>query len=99
MNLPTLSRKSPHKFQDVVSYVIVISSRTMMLVEVEQPHHYFENRRWNVCMSFKKRLQELGVYAPVRRTRGDGDEESAACGQLATSRSRKGKKEDLEAAI
>ncbi len=42
---------------------------------------------------FQKRLQELGVYAHVRGTRGD--EESAACGQLATSRKRK--KDDLEA--
>ena len=33
----------------------------------------------------QNRLHELGVYAHVRGTRGD--EESAACGQLATSRS------------
>lgn len=35
-------------------------------------------------MEFQQRLQELGVYAHVRGTRGD--DESAACGQLATSR-------------
>lgn len=44
---------------------------------------------------FQKRLQELGVYAHVRGTRGD--DESAACGQLATSRKRK--IEELEAAV
>ncbi|KAK1739215.1 23S rRNA (adenine(2503)-C(2))-methyltransferase [Skeletonema marinoi] len=44
---------------------------------------------------FQKRLQELGVYAKVRGTRGD--DESAACGQLATSRSRKQKMEEFEA--
>jgi len=43
---------------------------------------------------FQKRLQELGVYAKVRGTRGD--DESAACGQLATSRSRKQKMEEFE---
>lgn len=35
-------------------------------------------------LEFQQRLQELGVYAHVRGTRGD--DESAACGQLATSR-------------
>jgi 23S rRNA (adenine2503-C2)-methyltransferase len=35
-------------------------------------------------LEFQLRLQELGVYAHVRGTRGD--DESAACGQLATSR-------------
>eukprot|EP00984_Skeletonema_dohrnii_P026765 scaffold16160_cov76-Skeletonema_dohrnii-CCMP3373.AAC.2 len=43
----------------------------------------------------KRRLQKLGVYAKVRGTRGD--DESAACGQLATSRSRKQKMEEFEA--
>ncbi|KAL7464311.1 hypothetical protein ACHAXS_004650 [Conticribra weissflogii] len=38
-------------------------------------------------VAFQKRLQELGVYAHVRGTRGD--EESSACGQLATSRKKK----------
>lgn len=38
-------------------------------------------------LAFQKRLQDLGVYAHVRGTRGD--EESAACGQLATSRKKK----------
>jgi len=46
-------------------------------------------------MEFRKRLQELGVYAAVRGTRGD--DESAACGQLVTSR--KQKKEELGAAV
>ncbi len=46
-------------------------------------------------MAFQKRLQELGVYAHVRGTRGD--DESAACGQLATSR--KQKKEQSEAVV
>ncbi|KAL7486713.1 hypothetical protein ACHAW6_012310 [Cyclotella cf. meneghiniana] len=38
-------------------------------------------------LSFQRRLQEVGVYSHVRGTRGD--EESAACGQLATSRKKK----------
>ena len=42
-------------------------------------------------LAFQKRLVELGVCAHVRGTRGD--EESAACGQLATSR--KKKKEEM----
>jgi 23S rRNA (adenine2503-C2)-methyltransferase len=40
-------------------------------------------------LDFQKRLQELGVYTHVRGTRGD--DESAACGQLATSRKQKQK--------
>eukprot|EP00986_Skeletonema_menzelii_P006849 scaffold2603_cov138-Skeletonema_menzelii.AAC.2 len=46
-------------------------------------------------MEFRKRLKELGVYAAVRGTRGD--DESAACGQLVTSR--KQTKEELGAAV
>ena len=38
-------------------------------------------------LAFQRRLQEVGVYSHVRGTRGD--EESAACGQLATSRKKK----------
>jgi len=38
-------------------------------------------------LAFQNRLQELGVYAHVRGTRGD--EESSACGQLATSRKKR----------
>ena len=38
-------------------------------------------------LAFQRRLQDVGVYSHVRGTRGD--EESAACGQLATSRKRK----------
>jgi 23S rRNA (adenine2503-C2)-methyltransferase len=38
-------------------------------------------------LTFQRRLQEVGVYSHVRGTRGD--EESAACGQLATSRKKK----------
>lgn len=38
-------------------------------------------------LAFQRRLQDAGVYTHVRGTRGD--EESAACGQLATSRKRK----------
>lgn len=45
-------------------------------------------------LEFQKRLLELGVYAHVRGTRGD--DESAACGQLATSRKQK---KELEAAV
>jgi 23S rRNA (adenine2503-C2)-methyltransferase len=37
-------------------------------------------------VAFQKRMQELGVQAHVRGTRGD--DESAACGQLVTSRTR-----------
>ena len=38
-------------------------------------------------LAFQRRLQDVGVYSHVRGTRGD--EESAACGQLATSRKKK----------
>jgi len=42
-------------------------------------------------LAFRKRLQSLGICAHVRGTRGD--DESAACGQLVTSR----KKKEMEA--
>ncbi|KAL3775078.1 hypothetical protein HJC23_013998 [Cyclotella cryptica] len=38
-------------------------------------------------LAFQRRLQDVGVYSHVRGTRGD--EESAACGQLATTRKKK----------
>ena len=44
-------------------------------------------------LAFQGRLQGLGIYARVRGTRGD--DESAACGHLVTSR----KKKELEPAM
>lgn len=54
----------------------------------------FEKPSKEASMSFQKRLQyEHGIYAFVRVTRGD--DESAACGQLATM-SRAGRKNGLQ---
>ena len=55
---------------------------------------FFRKPSLERVLKFQKRLQELGVYAHVRGTRGD--DESAACGQLATSRKQK---KELEAAV
>jgi 23S rRNA (adenine2503-C2)-methyltransferase len=38
-------------------------------------------------LAFQQRLQEVGVFSHLRGTRGD--DEDAACGQLATSRKKK----------
>lgn len=47
-------------------------------------HELYEKPDHDAVVAFQKRLWSQGVYAHIRQTRGD--DESAACGQLATKR-------------
>jgi 23S rRNA (adenine2503-C2)-methyltransferase len=47
-------------------------------------HSTYERPLNDDVVAFQKRLQEKGLYAHIRSTRGD--DKTAACGQLATSK-------------
>jgi 23S rRNA (adenine2503-C2)-methyltransferase len=60
--------------------------------DIGQIGHYRKPSIERVCR-FQKRLQEKGIYTHVRATRGD--DESAACGQLATARMKANAHKDI----
>ena len=54
------------------------------LTPSSSPLSYYRKPTMERVLAFQKRLTSHGIYARIRETRGD--DESAACGQLATKK-------------